>query len=114
MSIIINYIAIYILCQKLNFFIVFLLLKNFLQNMASNIKIKIPKKKHIVEFLKLTSLILLNVDTVVLSNKVLIMLFINYFIKYIEEIGILKEAKEEELDVLYGEYMEKNISLLKI
>lgn len=48
------------------------------------------------------------------EHNVLIMLFINYFIKYIEEIGILKEAKEEELDVLYGEYMEKNISLLKI
>lgn len=48
------------------------------------------------------------------EHNVLIMLFINYFIKYLEEVEILKEIKEEELDILYGEYMEENISLLKI
>ena len=48
------------------------------------------------------------------EHNVLIMLFINYFIKYIEELNILSNAKEEELEILYGEYMEKNISLLKI
>ena len=48
------------------------------------------------------------------DHNILIMLFVNYFIKYIEDINILKEVKEDKLDILYGEYMEKNISLLKI
>ena len=48
------------------------------------------------------------------EHNILIMIFINYFIKYIEELNILKEVKEDKLDILYGEYMERNISLLKI
>lgn len=48
------------------------------------------------------------------EHNILIVLFVNYLIKYIEEISILQEVKEYKLDILYGEYMEKNISLLKI
>lgn len=48
------------------------------------------------------------------EHNILIILFVNYLIKYIRDINILKEVKEDKLDILYGEYMEKNISLLKI